>query len=72
MTNNRQSTAKPRFADFDSTRELYEHVFKSPSSLRHYILFSKVNGLDKVISRLGKKIIFDLDKLDSWLAQGGK
>ena len=60
-----------RFADFNNTVKLYNHVFKSPSSLRYYVFYSTTNGLDKSISRLGKKLIFDLDKLDLWLAQGG-
>lgn len=61
----------PRFADFNNTVQLYNHVFKTASSLRYYVFYSTQNGLDKVISRLGKKLIFDLDKLDLWLAQGG-
>ena len=60
-----------RFADFNNTQQLYKHVFKTPNSLRHYVFYSSQNGLDGVISRLGKKLIFDLDKLDVWLAQGG-
>lgn len=60
-----------RFADFNNTVKLYNHVFSSSSSLRHYVFHSTTNGLEKVISRLGKKLIFDLDKLDVWLAQGG-
>ena len=60
-----------RFADFNNTVKLYSHVFKTASSLRYYVFYATQNGLDKVISRLGKKLIFDLDKLDLWLAQGG-
>lgn len=65
------STVKQgRFADFNNTVKLYEHVFTT-SSLRYHIFNSKHNGLDQVISRLGKKLIFNLDKLDLWLSQGG-
>lgn len=60
-----------RFADFSNTLKLYGHVFCSENSLRHYVFYSAQNGLNKVISRLGKKLIFDLDKLDQWLANGG-
>lgn len=60
-----------RFADFNNTVNLYRHVFKTPNSLRHYVFYSATNGLDKAISRIGKKLIFDLDKLDLWLAAGG-
>lgn len=62
-----------RFADFNNTLKLYSHVFSSKNSLRHYIFYSDQNGLSEVISRLGngKKLIFDLDKLDQWLASGG-
>jgi hypothetical protein len=63
--------AKPRFADFNNTANLYNYVFPTQSSLRYYVFYSAQNGLDHVISRLGKKLIFDLDKLDLWLAQGG-
>lgn len=74
---NTQSQKQPviplgkRFADFSSTAEIYKHVFKTPNSLRHYVFYAKQNGLDQVISRLGKKLVFDLDKLDQWLATGG-
>lgn len=60
-----------RFADFNNTQKTYNHVFGSANSLRHYVFHSKTNGLDKAISRLGKKIIFDLNKLDQWLSNGG-
>lgn len=60
-----------RFADFNNTLKLYNHVFASENSLRHYVFYSSQNGLCKAISRLGKKLIFDLDKLDQWLADGG-
>ncbi len=65
------STNSKRFADFNSTLEIYSHVFKSANSLRHYVFFAKSNGLEKVISRLGKKLVFNLDKLDMWLENGG-
>ncbi len=68
---NSTASISPSFADFNSTAKLYQHVFKSSGSLRHYIFHAKTNGLDQAISRLGKKIIFDLKKLDQWLAQGG-
>ncbi len=60
-----------RFADFQNTLKVYHHVFGSENSLRHYVFHAATNGLDKAISRLGKKLIFDLDKLDQWLASGG-
>lgn len=60
-----------RFADFNNTLKLYNKVFPSANSLRHYLFHAKTNGLDRAISRLGKKIIFDLEKLDLWLANGG-
>lgn len=60
-----------RFADFNNTLKLYSHVFSSENSLRHYVFYATQNGLDKSISRLGKKLIFDLNKLDQWLANGG-
>ena len=53
-----------RFADFNNTLKLYNHVFGTKNSLRHYVFYSNQNGLVKAISRLGKKLIFDLDKLD--------
>ena len=59
-----------RYADFNHTVKIYEHVFTT-SSLRYYVFHSKHNGLDQVISRLGKKLIFNLDKLELWLSQGG-
>jgi hypothetical protein len=68
--NNSTVTGK-RFADFNNTVKLYNDVFSSTSSLRHYVFHSATNGLESAISRLGKKLIFDLDKLDIWLAQGG-
>lgn len=69
---NNITTPRPnRFADFNNTVKLYNHVFPTASSLRYYVFYSTKNGLDKAISRLGKKLIFDLDKLDLWLAQGG-
>jgi hypothetical protein len=71
IENNNRTLRLNRFADFNNTVKLYSHVFKTPSSLRYYVFYSTANGLDKAISRLGKKLIFDLDKLDSWLAQGG-
>lgn len=64
-------TTSKRFADFHNTLKIYAHVFSSENSLRHYVFHSAQNGLDKAISRLGKKLIFDLDKLDQWLANGG-
>jgi len=64
-------SAPKRFADFGNTLKLYSHVFSSENSLRHYVFYSSENGLDKVISRLGRKLVFDLDKLDQWLANGG-
>jgi len=66
-----QNATKPKFADFNNTLKLYNHVFPTPNSLRHYIFYSKTNGLETAISKLGKKLIFDLDKLDQWLAKGG-
>lgn len=66
------TSATKRFADFNNTVRLYSDVFGSANSLRHYVFYSKQNGLEKAISRLGKKIIFDLDKLDQWLSQGGE
>lgn len=69
-THDAEGTLK-RFADFNNTLKLYGHVFCSENSLRHYVFYSAQNGLDKAISRLGKKLIFDLDKLDQWLASGG-
>lgn len=65
------STPPSRFADFNNTAVIYSHVFPTPSSLRHYVFHAKTNGLDTAISRLGKKIIFDLNKLDQWLSNGG-
>jgi len=64
-------TTPKRFADFHNTLKTYHYVFSSENSLRHYVFHASTNGLDKVISRLGKKLIFDLDKLDQWLASGG-
>ncbi len=61
---------KKRFADFKNTVKIYNHVFKTPSSLRHYVFYAESNGLKAVISRLGKKLVFDLDKLDLWLTNG--
>ena len=58
---NAQGVATPRrFADFHNTLKAYHDVFSSENSLRHYIFHAASNGLDKVISRLGKKLIFDL------------
>jgi len=59
-----------KFANFKNTRLIYQNVFKSDSSLRWLIFNAKSNGLDKVISRIGKNIIFDLNKLDEWIANG--
>lgn len=69
--NHLSEPAPKRFADFNNTLKLYGHVFGSENSLRHYVFYAAQNGLDKAISRLGKKLIFDLDKLDQWLASGG-
>ena len=71
MINIPQAATKPKFADFNNTVKIYNHVFPTANSLRHYLFHAKTNGLDKAISRLGKKIIFDLEKLDLWLAKGG-
>jgi hypothetical protein len=68
---NKSTAPGKRFADFNNTLKLYNDVFPSTSSLRHYVFHSTTNGLENTISRLGKKSIFDLDKLDIWLAQGG-
>ncbi len=70
-TKHHVEVAPKRFADFNSTLKLYSHVFGSENSLRHYVFYSSQNGLYKAISRLGKKLIFDLDKLDQWLSDGG-
>lgn len=71
MSAQTNQTVQKRFADFNNTVKIYSHVFKSASSLRHYVFYSEMNGLKNAISRLGKKLIFDLDKLDEWLASGG-
>lgn len=65
------SVTQRRFADFQNTLKAYQEVFGSENSLRHYVFHAASNGLDKAISRLGKKLIFDLNKLDQWLAGGG-
>lgn len=54
MTDNEKSIIPKRFADFNNTLKLYAHVFGSENSLRHYVFYSTTNGLDRVISRLGK------------------
>lgn len=71
IESNNQTPKQNRFADFNNTVKLYSHVFKTAGSLRYYVFYSNKNGLDKVISRLGKKLIFDLNKLDLWLEEGG-
>jgi len=70
-TKHRVGVVPKRFANFNNTLKLYGYVFASENSLRHYVFYSSQNGLCKAISRLGKKLIFDLDKLDQWLADGG-
>ena len=70
IENNHIASRPSRFANFNKTVEIYENVFTA-SALRNYVFFASTNGLDKAISRIGKKLIFDLDKLDLWIAQGG-
>lgn len=60
-----------RFADFNNAQKKYKWVFPTPNSLRHYVFHSKTNGLDQAISRLGKKLVFNLSKLEEWIANGG-
>lgn len=70
MKNNPLPKTGKRFASFRVVREIYKDVFRTDNSLRHVIFNADSNGLDAAISRLGRKIIFDLDVLDEWLTRG--
>lgn len=57
-----------RLSTIKNTANLYKYAFTT-YSLRNLIAKRKYNGLDKVIYKLGKKILIDLDKFEKWIEQ---
>ncbi len=54
-----------RFATVAQMSTIYP-AFKT-SSIRQLIFYSKTNGFDDCVKRVGKKILIDLDKFEDWI-----
>jgi len=54
-----------RFATVNQTSEIYPAF--TVSSLRYLIFNRKTNGFDKCIYRVNRKILIDLDLLETWI-----
>ncbi|MBS0272647.1 MAG: hypothetical protein JSR85_08395 [Proteobacteria bacterium] len=42
--------------------------------IRHYLIYRHKNGLNKVVRKVGKRIVFRMDLFNAWIesqAQGG-
>jgi hypothetical protein len=49
-----------------------KHPAFSEASLRYHIFHEKTNGFDKVVHRIGRKILINENRFSEWLeGQGG-
>ena len=42
------------------------HPWPSPSGLRHLIFYSKTNGFDRVIRKIGRRVLIDEQAFFDW------
>lgn len=50
----------------------WPHSYPKPGTLRHLIFNSKKNGFDKVIRRVGRRILLDESAYFDWVDQQNK
>ncbi len=57
--------------DYENLRTVKQIAVANPAfteaSLRWMIYRSRENGLDEVLVRVGRRVLFDLDKFNEWL-----
>jgi hypothetical protein len=48
------------------------HEWPPPGGLRHLIFYAKTNGFDRVIRRVGRRVLIDEEKFFQWVESNGR
>ena len=61
------NTATPRLLTVRAWTEY--HAWPSEAGLRHLIFHAKTNGFDKVVRRVGRRVLIDEVAFFNWVAE---
>lgn len=72
MSNDQSSPRNPRGRLLTVSQFVNEHAWPPAGGLRYYIFHEKTNGFDKVIVRVGRRVLLDEDQFFIWARSGQK